>query len=195
MGFVSYLEDITDRLNQGIQTWSRDLSEGSADASAPDFKKFQALVLTASRDLARLVNLLDIATDPSLDLANEVNSLRAENERLKNLIGVNVVEQLETSQSFVTQLQSTEQNLRLALAECRSDKPDETKRLEAAMIEALNENRKITNENQIYDREILNLRRKIEKLEIEQKESRSLIEILRIEVEMKTNPEDVYRRY
>jgi predicted nuclease with TOPRIM domain len=99
MGWASYLEDIIERL-------SSDLDE-IRNASTPDIErpaKLRALIRVCERFIADINEHLEVATDPQLDLANELIKLKEANRRLglkANLLEENQqrLKELETKYS------------------------------------------------------------------------------------------------
>lgn len=84
MGWASYLEDIIDKLNSDLDRVKRDTSSGLNQSA-----HVQALVRVCERFLVAIDEHLELATDPKLDLAHEVVTLREANaslaRRLNNL--------------------------------------------------------------------------------------------------------------
>lgn len=83
MGWASYLEDIVDKLNSDLNQVRRDTSEG-LDRSA----QVRALIRVCERFLAGINEHLELATDPELDLANELIKLREANASLERRLGI-----------------------------------------------------------------------------------------------------------
>ena len=84
MGWTSYLEDIIDKLNSDLDRVKRDASVGLNQSA-----HVQALIRVCERFLAAINEHLDLATDPKLDLAHELFTLRETNallsRRLNNM--------------------------------------------------------------------------------------------------------------
>lgn len=91
MGYASFLEDINRRLDEGLAD-ARARRSLSADAKADPLsdkkllRDLEGLIATASRELSRLEKLIAVSSDRDINLAQEVVTLRSDNERLRRII-------------------------------------------------------------------------------------------------------------
>lgn len=82
MGWVSYLEDITERLGQDLETF-RELARQRDTSSAQLRSQVQALLRACDTALAEIRSHLELATDPQFDMAYEISQLDKEKAQLE----------------------------------------------------------------------------------------------------------------
>ncbi len=89
MGFASYIEDIQKRLDDDLQHFRQTL-DGQPPSNANPWeiiaghkRQLDGIYLKAQRILADIHRMLDLATDPRLDVAVEVVALRTEKAHLE----------------------------------------------------------------------------------------------------------------
>ncbi len=90
MGFASYIEDIQKRLDDDLQHFRQTL-DGQPPLNAHPWeiiaghkRQLDGIYLKAQRILADIHGMLDLATDPRLDVVAEVVALRAERAGLED---------------------------------------------------------------------------------------------------------------
>jgi len=88
MGWVSYLEDVTERLKDDLdRLTAAGLSPARSQAKPTiDEAAIRAWIDRAKGVLRQLREHLDLATDPSLELAARVTALEQENQRLSDQV-------------------------------------------------------------------------------------------------------------
>lgn len=101
MGWVSYLEDKLDRLNSDLEQIKkhRDPRGKRKLATSEDENRLHALIRVCERFVRDINRHLEIATDPELNLADELLQLRNENQVLREKVKV-----LDDTQSSLTQI-------------------------------------------------------------------------------------------
>lgn len=97
MGYPSYLEDIVERFNSNLTSISAATSPQAPGryGQAPQQQRFEVERLVKNCQ-GLLSELMDLATNPDIKLADEVRHVRAENEELKKTIerGRGVIKEL-----------------------------------------------------------------------------------------------------
>ena len=87
MGYASYLEDIIHRLDDALSlARERRIRTLDRDSDGKVLKDLELLIEVARRELHRLTRLNDVASDGTLDLAQEVIQLKAQTKRLEQTI-------------------------------------------------------------------------------------------------------------
>ncbi len=85
MGWVSYLEDITERLTQDLEKY-RDLARNTDASSAELRVQVESLLRACDSALDQIQQHLELATDPEFDMAYEINELDKEKAKLEQEI-------------------------------------------------------------------------------------------------------------
>jgi chromosome segregation ATPase len=85
MGWVSYLEDITDRLTNDLNQYRASLSSSGAGA-AELRRQAEGLLIACETALAEISKHLELATDPHFDMAYEITQLDKEKAELEGEI-------------------------------------------------------------------------------------------------------------
>ncbi len=88
MGWVSYLEDKLDRLNSDLDSIRRARKSESPKSTLDSEQHLKALVRVCEKFMADIRKHLDLATDPDVDVADEVLTLRKENAALQMKVGI-----------------------------------------------------------------------------------------------------------
>lgn len=89
MGYASYFEDIIRRLDEGVSVArERRSSQVVDDRDRKLSRDLELLIGAATREIERLKNLTDLATDDQLDRAQLLIQLQAENEYLRKAIEI-----------------------------------------------------------------------------------------------------------
>lgn len=112
MGFASYIEDIQKRLDDDLLHFRQAIdvqpraSANPWDVVAGHKRQLDGLYLKAQRLLEDIHGMLDLATDPGLDVAPEVIALRAEKTGLEDELR-RVRIQMQTQQAAADQREAS----------------------------------------------------------------------------------------
>jgi hypothetical protein len=87
MGWVSYLEDITERLNDDLAALSGVIG-GKREAPKEVWVEVQTVLTRATNTLRDLLNHLDLATDPDVKLYEYAIDLERKNRQLESDLAV-----------------------------------------------------------------------------------------------------------
>lgn len=89
MGYASYFEDITRRLDEAVSAArERRFSQDVAGKDVRLSRDLELLISLAKREIERLKRLTDLATDKELDRAQKILDLLAENGHLRKTIEI-----------------------------------------------------------------------------------------------------------
>lgn len=83
MGFVSYFEDIRERLSGQVRDMRDEIAQMSTASSAISLDKAQAIQRTCEAFVKRLDGFMEVATDPGFDLAANYQKLTEDMDRLR----------------------------------------------------------------------------------------------------------------
>ncbi|MDF1597621.1 MAG: hypothetical protein P1T08_16200 [Acidimicrobiia bacterium] len=83
MGWVSFLEDISDRLTDDLHRF-REALENPSISSAESLQRSRALLSACEAVLANIEKPLELATDPLFDMAYEISELDREKAKLES---------------------------------------------------------------------------------------------------------------
>lgn len=111
MGWVSYLEDITDRLTQDLEQY-RELARSENASSAQGRVQVESLLAACDNALEQIRGHLELATDPEFDMAFEISELDKEKAKLE--LEVSSLETRRTKlRTEIERLQSEGKSLKL----------------------------------------------------------------------------------
>ena len=86
MGWVSYLEDITDRLTDDVGRFHDSLTRADLRSAAEVRHQAEVLLRACETALADIRSHLELATDPHFDMAYEITELNKEKAQLEGEI-------------------------------------------------------------------------------------------------------------
>jgi hypothetical protein len=83
MGWVSYLEDIKDRLASDLEVLEKSLATGIDQRRPVDIEAVRKWITTAQSLLRRLQANIELATDPAIDLVDRLADAERTNDALR----------------------------------------------------------------------------------------------------------------
>jgi len=109
MGWVSILEDAIDRLNEDLHALQGSMPHGPESVPFEQWKSAVGLIARGEAILAEAAKYLDMATDPSIELAKALESTVDEARELKRKVS----EFQQTCFSLMARLREREEDVRV----------------------------------------------------------------------------------
>ncbi|MBC7161729.1 MAG: hypothetical protein H5U26_06455 [Immundisolibacter sp.] len=134
MGWVSFLEDAIERFEDSFHRLQADMPSNQESVSVEQWRSIASLLSRGEKVLSEAAAHLDLATDPTIDLAHELMCSVEEARELKNKVN----EFQKTCLSLMTVLRRQEGELKELREEAkylRIEKNKLEKKLEAALRE------------------------------------------------------------
>jgi len=125
MGWVSYLEDVRDRLNDDLFRMKQTLSDAKTTSSTggDDYvDQSRAIVHACEKFLTEIVGAIDMATDPEVELVGRLREAEAARDRLQIYLNDRDTHIHDLQMKVIDRddrIAGLEQDLKLALKDAR----------------------------------------------------------------------------
>lgn len=159
MGYASYLEDIVDRLTEDLLECSKRVDDDDGAQLADVRQRLCAFQETAQQVVNEARDLLQVATDPSFDVAKELGLCRRDLARAQRDLGkaTDELRLLRPLRDFARMRGAYDQKLRAARRQCKG--------LESDSERLLKDNSKLRRENRALGIQLRIARERLESVQ------------------------------